>query len=110
MAQPRVVYVEYVEWVLCNQHVPQNNGPCCLSQTPHVSVWLRQGLFTGNTPGWLGGINNMCQAAMCCVVCFICSSVHLVQELYCYKQLSCLVAECVRIDFLGSIECVVLHY
>ena len=91
VAQPQVV--EYVEWLLCNGHVPQNNGLCCLSHELTCGVWAihhTQGLLTGNT---LGAIINMCQAAnVCCVISFICSSVHLVQELYCYKQLSCLVA------------------
>ena len=39
VAQPRVVYVEYVEWVLCNRHVQQNNGLCCLSHTLTCGVW-----------------------------------------------------------------------
>ena len=26
VVQPRVVYREYVQWVLCNWYVPQNNG------------------------------------------------------------------------------------
>ena len=74
VAQPRVVYGEYVEWVLCNWYV------------------VIQGLLIEIL--WL---------------------VPLVQELYCYKQLSCVVKDNrmwpsnVHIYFLVSIECVVLH-
>ena len=82
VVQPRVVYREYVQWVLCNWYVYTTEQWTMLTQ-PYTHMWCMghtpyEGLthchtglthcHTGNTPGWYFGSRTLLlQASVMCV-------------------------------------------